>query len=64
MPNFFAITVETLPIAAHGGSNPADRDVPLVVYAPGVPRHEVLRNPPARRVDGYDVWAGVISPFS
>jgi hypothetical protein len=23
-------------IAEHGGSNPADRDVPIVVYAPGV----------------------------
>jgi arylsulfatase A-like enzyme len=23
-------------IAEHGGANPADRDVPIVVYAPGV----------------------------
>jgi phosphoglycerol transferase MdoB-like AlkP superfamily enzyme len=23
-------------IAEHGGDNPADRDVPIVVYAPGV----------------------------
>lgn len=28
-------------IAEHGGANPADRDVPLVVYAPGAVRPEV-----------------------
>ena len=28
-------TGETGKIAEHGGANPADRDVPLVVYAPG-----------------------------
>jgi len=26
-------------IAEHGGDNPGDRDVPLVVYAPGTVRH-------------------------
>jgi hypothetical protein len=28
-------------IAEHGGANPADRDVPIVVYAPGAVRHQV-----------------------
>ena len=28
-------------IAEHGGANPADRDVPIVVYAPGVVRPDV-----------------------
>jgi type I phosphodiesterase/nucleotide pyrophosphatase len=28
-------------IAEHGGDNPADRDVPLIVYAPGTVHHEV-----------------------
>ncbi len=27
-------------IAEHGGDNPADRDVPIVVYAPGVEPRE------------------------
>jgi hypothetical protein len=34
-------------IAEHGGSSPADRNVPLVVYAPGVARHGVFREPVA-----------------
>ena len=28
-------------IAEHGGANPADRDVPIVVYAPGAVRPDV-----------------------
>ncbi|HEX3832841.1 MAG TPA: alkaline phosphatase family protein [Solirubrobacteraceae bacterium] len=32
-------------IAEHGGSNPADRDVPLVVYAPGAVDRGVFRDP-------------------
>jgi Type I phosphodiesterase / nucleotide pyrophosphatase len=32
-------------IAEHGGANPADRDVPLVVYAPGVVRHDLVTDP-------------------
>jgi hypothetical protein len=30
-----ALTPETYEIAEHGGGNPGDRDVPIVVYAPG-----------------------------
>jgi arylsulfatase A-like enzyme len=32
-------------IAEHGGSNPADRDVPLIVYAPGAVDRGVFRDP-------------------
>jgi hypothetical protein len=32
-------------IAEHGGANPADRDVPLVVYAPGTVQHGVFNDP-------------------
>ncbi|HEX5194030.1 MAG TPA: alkaline phosphatase family protein [Solirubrobacteraceae bacterium] len=31
----------TAKIAEHGGANPADRDVPIVVYAPGSVHHQV-----------------------
>ena len=30
-------------IAEHGGANPADRDVPIVVYAPGVVKPDARR---------------------
>ena len=30
-------------IAEHGGANPADRDVPILVYAPGAVRPDVSR---------------------
>ena len=29
-------------IAEHGGANPADRDVPILVYAPGAVRAGLL----------------------
>ena len=32
-------------IAEHGGANPADRDVPLVVYAPGTVESRVVNHP-------------------
>jgi Type I phosphodiesterase / nucleotide pyrophosphatase len=35
----------TAKIAEHGGANPADRDVPLVVYAPGIVRARTIDRP-------------------
>ena len=32
-------------IAEHGGANPADRDVPIVVYAPGAVKPGAYRRP-------------------
>jgi type I phosphodiesterase/nucleotide pyrophosphatase len=51
-PNVWAVvqvgvvyTGGTGKIAEHGGANPADRDVPLVVYAPGTVEHGVFNDP-------------------
>ena len=50
-PDVFAIsqvgTIYTTgsKIAEHGGDNPGDRDVPLVVYAPGTVRPDQSRDP-------------------